>query len=190
MLVHSQAGVSPLMSMRLGKFSFSFTFFTYSFSYFTCLFCLLVRTWPTYLILRAIGKAFDMITCFLSLLFLDMCLSPHVVQKSLYKKISVGETHRDHETKFDRENHEIGKIINQRPHTPKWALRGHHRVPPSHPTTSPPCVAFRPMSGLSQIENHMLRHLKRDRKGYFIHDLGINSHNTFPKSLATIRNLF
>jgi hypothetical protein len=62
-----------------------------------------------------------------------MCLSPHVVQKSLYRKISVGETHRDHGMKFDRENHEIGKIINQGPRTPKWALRGHQQVSPGHP---------------------------------------------------------
>jgi hypothetical protein len=69
-----------------------------------------------------------------------MCLSPHVVQKSLYRKISVGETHHDHRMKFDRENHKIGKIINQAPRTPKWALRGHQQVPPNHPIglASPP----------------------------------------------------
>jgi hypothetical protein len=44
-----------------------------------------------------------MITCSLSL-FLDMCLSPHVVQKRLYGKTSVGEAHRDHGTKFNQKN--------------------------------------------------------------------------------------
>jgi hypothetical protein len=41
--------------------------------------------------------------------------------KSLYRKISVGETHRDAETKFDWKIHELWKVINQGPRMMKWA---------------------------------------------------------------------
>jgi hypothetical protein len=42
---------------------------------------------------------FVMITCSL---YFCMCLSPHVVQKKIYKKTSVGVTHRDHKNKIYR----------------------------------------------------------------------------------------
>jgi hypothetical protein len=73
-----------------------------------------------------------MITCSLSL-FLDMYLSPHVVQKRLYRKTSVGEAHRDHETKFNQENHGIWKVINQGPCTTKWAPSSCSSRPPGLP---------------------------------------------------------
>jgi hypothetical protein len=41
--------------------------------------------------------------------------------ESLYRKTSVGETHYDAKTKFDREIHELWKVINQGPRTTKWA---------------------------------------------------------------------
>jgi hypothetical protein len=46
-----------------------------------------------------------------SISILDMCLPPHVVQKRLYRKTSVGETHRDDEMKFDHENHKLWKVL-------------------------------------------------------------------------------
>jgi hypothetical protein len=64
---------------------------------------------------------------------LDMCLSPHVVQKSLYRKISVGETHRDLGLKFDQENHKIWKVINQGPRTTKRAPSSCSSRLPGHP---------------------------------------------------------
>jgi hypothetical protein len=73
---------------------------------------------------------------------LDMCLSPHVVQKRLYKKTSVGETHRDDGTKFDWEIHKLWKVINQGPRMTKRALRGYQSRPlgiPCGPAGPPPC---------------------------------------------------
>jgi hypothetical protein len=46
-----------------------------------------------------------------SISILDMCLPSHVVQKRLYRKTRVGETHRDDEMKFDRENHKLWKVL-------------------------------------------------------------------------------
>jgi hypothetical protein len=68
-----------------------------------------------------------------SISVLDMCLSPNVVQKILYKKASVEETHRDDRTKFDKEIHELWKVINRGPRMMKWALRGHQSRPPGIP---------------------------------------------------------
>jgi hypothetical protein len=53
-----------------------------------------------------------------SLSIFDMCLPPHVVQK-VYKKTSVGVTHRDHEKEFNRKNHAIRTKINRGPHMAK-----------------------------------------------------------------------
>jgi hypothetical protein len=50
--------------------------------------------------------------------------------ESLYKKISVGETHCDAEIKFDREIHKLWKVINQGPRMTKWTLSSHHGGPP------------------------------------------------------------
>jgi hypothetical protein len=48
-----------------------------------------------------------------------ICVCLHMLCKSLYRKTSVGETHRDAETKFDWEIHELWKVINQGPRTTK-----------------------------------------------------------------------
>ena len=42
----------------------------------------------------------------LSIYFLDMCLSPHVVHKGK-RGTSMGEAHRDNKMEFDGKNHEI-----------------------------------------------------------------------------------
>jgi hypothetical protein len=42
---------------------------------------------------------------------------------------------------------------------------------------------------LIRIKDHMLKHPQLDRKDYLIHDLRINSHNTFPRSHIVVGNL-
>jgi hypothetical protein len=51
--------------------------------------------------------------------------------ESLYRKTSMGETHRDAEIKLDWEIHELWKLINHGPCMTKWALNSHHGGPPS-----------------------------------------------------------
>jgi hypothetical protein len=144
--------------------------------------------------------------CYHDLLFsisiLDMCLSPHVVQKRLYRKTSVGETHRDDGTKFDREIHKLWKVINQGPCTTKRALRGYQSRPLGIPY-GPSHLALCPQSGLSPIHSILICFVFRFepnwkshdktflnmRKDYFSHDLWIDSHNMLPGSIATIGNL-
>jgi DNA-binding winged helix-turn-helix (wHTH) protein len=61
--------------------------------------------------------------CYYDYLFsisvLDMCLSPHVVQKGYIGKQVWGETHCNDQTKLDREIHELWKLINEGPRTTK-----------------------------------------------------------------------
>ena len=71
--------------------------------------------------------------------FLDMCLSPHVVQKGK-QETSVGEAHHDNRMEFDRKNHEIQKVMDQESHQPKMDPNGLWSKPPGLPlgSASPP----------------------------------------------------
>jgi hypothetical protein len=126
-----------------------------------------------------------------SISILDKYLSPHDVQKGYTGKTSVGETHRDNETKFDRKIHEILKVINQGSCMMKQAPSSHYSGSPSlllgrlahHSTTMPPIC---PWSGLSPIHSIFIcfaSYFKQNwkwqgkttlniRKDYFTHDLG------------------
>jgi len=58
----------------------------------------------------------------------------------VYRKTSVGEAHHDYITKFDRENHEIQKAMDQKPHSPKLDRNGPESGPPGflHGPAGPP----------------------------------------------------
>ena len=45
----------------------------------------------------------------------------HMLCTKVYRKTSVGETHRDNKTEFDRKNHEIRKVMSEGPHPTKRA---------------------------------------------------------------------
>jgi hypothetical protein len=61
--------------------------------------------------------------------FLDMCFSPYIVHKGK-QETSVGEAHLDNITEFDRENHEIQKVMDQEPRQPKLDPNGLRARPP------------------------------------------------------------
>jgi hypothetical protein len=58
-----------------------------------------------------------------SLYFWYVLVSTCCAEK-IYRKTSVGVTHRDHKNKIYHENYAIQKIIDRGPHTAKWAPRG------------------------------------------------------------------
>ena len=58
-----------------------------------------------------------------------MCLLPHIVHKG-QQETSVGEAHRDNETRSDCENNEIKKVTKQEPHSPKLDLNMPESGPP------------------------------------------------------------
>ena len=48
----------------------------------------------------------------------------HMLCIKVYRKTSVGETHRDNKMEFDRENYEIQKVMDQKPCSPKLDRNG------------------------------------------------------------------
>jgi hypothetical protein len=58
----------------------------------------------------------------------------------VYRKTSVGETHHDIKTEFDRENHEIQEVMDHKPCSPKLDPNGPESGPPSllHGPAGPP----------------------------------------------------
>jgi hypothetical protein len=130
-----------------------------------------------------------------------MCLSPHVVHKGK-QETSVGKTHRDIKTKSDHGNHEIREVMDQEPRSPKLdpnrpesgCLASYMGQPAHHSAALPytsSMVSFEPntlyfhvsLSVLNWIENPLINNFKTWEK------IIIDSHDTFSRSLATIRNL-
>ena len=104
----------------------------------------------------------------------------HMLCIKVYRKTSVGETHRDNKMEFDHENHDIQKAINQKPRWPKLNQNRPESGPPSllHGLAGPPqhCIASCFVHGLvwaeytlfsyvmlsvsNQIENYLINNFK------------------------------
>ena len=75
-----------------------------------------------------------------ALYFFWICvLSPNVAHKGIQEK-KCGEAHHDDRMEFDRENHEIQKAMDQKPHSPKLDRNGPESGPPGflHGPAGPP----------------------------------------------------
>ena len=58
-----------------------------------------------------------------------ICVCLHILCIKAYKKTRVEETHRNNKTRFDHENHEIQKAMDQEPCSPKLDRNGPERGP-------------------------------------------------------------
>ena len=54
-----------------------------------------------------------------ALYFFWICVCQHMLCRKLYRKTSVGETHRDSKMRFNHETHKIQKAMDQEPRSPK-----------------------------------------------------------------------
>ena len=68
----------------------------------------------------------SMESCYYYLLSISfwICVCLHMLCLKVYMKTSVGETHHDNKTEFDRENYEIQKVMDQKPCSPKLDRNG------------------------------------------------------------------
>jgi hypothetical protein len=145
-----------------------------------------------------------------SLFSLDMCFCLYLAVHKGKQKTSVGEKHNNNKTRSNCKSHKIWKGMTQGPCMTKQALnwaRARLPDPPTRSANPPQChltsrfvhdqvclsyVTFSPTlhSVLNRIENPLIKQLKNTKGRLCSHDLRIDSHNTFPKSLATVGNLY
>ena len=72
-------------------------------------------------------------TYYYTLAIFWICVCLHMLCIKVYRKTSVGETHRDRKTRFNHESHEIQEAMDQEQCSPKLDRDGPESGPPGPP---------------------------------------------------------